>query len=80
MIIPCYTAEDAEPIIGSTCLRYVSVTDRHYISELELLKEKIERLENERVLERQEKEESEAYRMDEEKDMFDDKPGTSKMI
>ena len=55
-VVPCYTHADAVPLIGTNCLRYVSVTNRKFTAEKQKLEAKIQAL----AKERQEKAKSEA--------------------
>ena len=77
MVVPCFTHANAEPLKGTTCLRYVSVTNRKYTAELQKLQEKLEMLERER--QENKKLEKESDQTDEAIDLGNDKPGSSKI-
>ena len=43
MVVPCFTHMNAEPILGTNCLRYVTITNRKYNEELQKFTEKLAR-------------------------------------
>ena len=77
MVVPCFTHVNAEPLVGTTCLRYVSITNRKYNTELQKLKEKLELLHKDREEREKLQQESEANQKDEAIEMTNEKPGSS---
>jgi len=77
MVVPCFTHVNAEPLVGTTCLRYVSITNRKYNTELQKLKEKLEFLRKDREEREKLQQESEANQKDEAIEMTNEKPGSS---
>lgn len=79
VVVPCFTHVNAEPLIGTTCLRYVSITNRKYITELQNLREKIKLLQKDRDEKEKLQQESQETQMDEAIELTNEKPGSSKM-
>ena len=77
MVVPCFTHVNAEPLVGTTCLRYVSITNRKYNTELQKLKEKLELLHKDREEREKLQQESEANQKNEAIEMTNEKPGSS---
>ena len=77
MVVPCFTHVNAEPLVGTTCLRYVSITNRKYNTELQKLQEKLELLQKDREGREKLQQESEANQKDEAIEMTNEKPGSS---
>jgi len=77
VVVPCFTHVNAEPLIGTTCLRYVSITNRKYITELQNLREKLELLQKDRDEKEKLQQESQETQMDEVIELTNEKPGTS---
>ena len=75
VVVPCFTHVNAEPLIGTTCLRYVSITNRKYNTELQKLREKLEILQKDR--EERGKLQQEETQIDEAIELTNEKPGTS---
>ena len=72
MVVPCFTHANAEPLPGTTCLRYVSITNLKFSKELQKLKETLEFLQKDR--EEREKLEGEANQMGEPIEITSKKP------
>lgn len=77
MVVPCFTHVNAAPLIGTTCLRYVTITNRKYNTELQKLSEKIELFEKERKEKEKSEKAAEKANQDEAIDLANEKPGTS---
>ena len=77
MVVPCFTHANAEPLLGTTCLRYVSITNRKYNTELQKLEEKLEILQKDREKREKLQQESESNQQDEAIEMTNEKPGSS---
>ena len=79
VVVPCFTHANAEPLIGTTCLRYVSITNRKYNTELQKLREKLEILQKDREEREKFQRESQETQMDEAIELTNEKPSSSKM-